>query len=397
MLTTVVFWGFRVVSPAFGWCAGMFGRRNVLTLSSLWISIFGILSALARNIYWLYAFRLLVGVGIGGSPQAVTYFAEFLPNYYRGRCIILAAVFFAIGGTLCATLAIFILLPYGWRWWLGACSIPSILFFMFSVLFGYCLEWVPRSPYFDIIANNNISAEKTLRLIALYNKGELPESRLVPEPSVTRGRICDLCKPGFRLTSCLITKLWFLVGLSYYGMILLTTELIAVGSTCRPGMFGDRGNQTCEVLQRTDYVNIVITSVAELPSLLITAFIIDNIGRKTILIIGYLLYGVICLLLFNCMDKTLKVIILFILRSIVVSCFQSLYVYTPEFYPTEVRASSVGMGSMFCRMATMLAPYVSVVLVSRRLHYGIGIYAGIGFLLSLIAFLLPIETSGPFY
>ena len=367
MLTTVVFWGLLVGSPVFGWCADMFGRRNVLTLSSLWLSIFGLLSASASNIYWIYAFRLLVGIGIGGCPQVVTYFAEFLPNTYRGRCLILPSVFFAIGGTFCATLAIFILLPHGWRWWLGVCSIPSIIFFVFSVVFGNCLEWVPRSPHFDLISSNGINAEKTLRLIALCNKGELPEGRLVPEPPVARGRISDLCKPGFRLTSCLLTASWFFIGFSYYGTILLTTELIAAGSTCKPDILGDRGNHTCEVLERTDYVNILITSVAELPALFVTALLIDKIGRKPILIIGNLSYGVIFLLLFNCMGKTIMVIILFTLRFIVVSCFQSLYVYTPEFYPTKVRALSVGLGSMFCRMGTMLVPYVSVVLVCKSL------------------------------
>ena len=36
--------------------------------------------------------RLLVGFGVGGGPQAVTYFSEFMPNKLRGRLVICVAV-----------------------------------------------------------------------------------------------------------------------------------------------------------------------------------------------------------------------------------------------------------------------------------------------------------------
>ena len=394
MLTTVVFLGFLIGSPAFGWFGDTFGRRHALMMSSSWISIFGILSALATNLYWLYIVRFLVGFGVGGSVQFSTYCSEFIRNKYRGRCILLIAVFFAIGGSLTTILAIFIMLPYGMEWWLAACSVPSMLFVGLCGLFGYCLEWMPRSPHFDLIKNKNKNAYQTLAFIAHCNKSEMPEGTLVAEPQVPRGRIRDLWRPGFKLTSVLLAALWFLVGLSYYGVVLFSAELLVVGSTCIPDVFHDANNHTCKTLQRDELINLMLTSLAEIPGLIITSLLIDKIGRKATLMLENIVYGVTCLFLFICMQGPTMVFLLFILRSIGLCSLESLIVYTPEFYPTEIRALSIGMGSMFARIGTMLSPYVSEVLVSKSLYYAIGIYAGIGFLLCLSAFLLPVETKG---
>ena len=394
MLTTVVFFGILIGSPAIGWFADNFGRRHALVLSTLWISVYGLLSALAPRLYWLYFLRFLVGIGVAGSPQVVTYFAELLPNKYRGCCLILSALFFSIGGLLTTVLAIFILIPFGWRWWLAACSVPSMIYVGLCVVLGYCLEWMPRSPYFDIIANNSINAEKTLKLIAHCNNRKGLEGTLVAEPCVPKGRICDLWRPGFKITSVLLTTLWFLTGFSYYGMVLFTAEVLALGSTCGTDALMDTDNLTCQVPQRADYIDMMVTSTAELPGLVITAILVDKIGRKTTLIIENIIYGIACLFLFACMGGNMTIFFIFILRFIGLSSFETLVVYTPEFYPTEVRALSIGMGSMFCRFSTMLSPYVSEVLVSKSLDYGIGIYAGIAFLFSLVASLLPFETKG---
>ena len=268
--------------------------------------------------------RFLVGLGVGGSVQVTTYYAEFIPNRYRGRCLLLLVVFFSIGGALAAILAIYILLPYGWEWWLAACSLPSMLFVVLCAVFGYCLEWIPRSHYFDLITNNNNNAYKTLKLIAHCNNCSLPEGAITAEPHIHRGRICDLLRPWFKLTSVLLTALWFLTGLSYYSMVLFSAELLVVGSTCRPDVFGDADNKTCEAFVSDDFVDVMLTSFAEIPGLVITSLLIDKIGRKATLISENIVYGVTCLLLFICIEGKIMVFLLFILRSIGLS----LLVYT---------------------------------------------------------------------
>ena len=395
LATTVVFLGFFVGSPIAGWISDKYGRRFGLILSSTWVTVAGILSALAPNFYWLIIFRFLVGFGIGGEPQAITYFAEFLPNQSRGRCIVLTDVFFVSGGSLAVLLAMAILVPYGWRWWLGACAVPSFVYVVFCLVFGSWLEWLPRSPRYDLITGNTDNALRTLQMAARWNKTKLPEGRLIPEPEVPRGRILDLVRPGYKLISCLLAILWFSSSFSYYGIALFTTEMIAIGNTCDTQAFEIANNETCHIFDRNDYWNLAWTSTGDIPGLFITAILVDLIGRKPSIISASIAFGVTCLLLLICMKKTLMVALLYIARAIISATFQTLYVYTPEVYPTEVRALAVGLGSMFCRGGAMITPYAAQVLLSVSLYYVVGVYVGVGgFLQAIAAFLLPLETKG---
>ena len=265
LITTFVFLGFLIGSPAFGWFADQFGRRNALFFSSAWIAFYGILSAFAPTLNWLLFLRFVVGFGLGGGAQTITYFAEFLPNQLRGRSIIMIKLYFALGGTLTVTSAIFILVPYGWRWWLVLCAIPSFLFAFFCLIVGYCLAWLPRSPRYDLIVGNSVNAYRTLQVVARSNGTKLPMGKLVPEPEVPRGRLLDLIRPGYRLTSCLLIILWFSTAFSYYGVVLFTTEMVAAGNTCNHSTYSNVQNGTCVTLQLSDYENILWTSAAELP------------------------------------------------------------------------------------------------------------------------------------
>ena len=395
LATAVVFLGLLVGSPIIGWISDKYGRRFGLILSSTWVTVAGILSALAPNFYWLIIFRFLVGFGIGGEPQAITYFAEFLPNQSRGRSIVLTAMFFVFGGSLSVLLAMAILVPYGWRWWLGACAVPSFVFVVFCVVFGYWLEWLPRSPRYDLIIGNTDNALRTLQMAARWNKAKLPEGKLIPEPEVPRGRILDLVRPGYKLISSLLAILWFSSSFSYYGIALLTTEMIAIGNTCDPQEFEIANNETCHILNLNDYWNLFWTSTGDIPGLILTAILVDLIGRKPSIITASIAFGVTCLLLFICMQKTPMVALLYIARAFIGATFQALYVYTPEVYPTEVRALGIGLASMFCRVGAMVTPYAAQVLLSVSLYYAVGVYGGAGGLIQAIAaVLLPLETKG---
>ena len=175
---------------------------------------------------------------------------------------------------------------------------------------------MPRSPHFDIISNNGTNAEKTLKPIAHCNNRKSLEGTQVAEPYIPKGRICDLWRHGFKITSVLLTTLWFLTGFSYYGMVIFTAELLAVGSTCGTDAFLDTDNHTCQVLQRADFINMMVTSMAELPGLVITAILVEKIGRKTTLVIENVIYGLACIFLFICMGRNMTVFFIFILRFI---------------------------------------------------------------------------------
>ena len=55
-----------------------------------------------------------------------------MPTKFRGKAVVLIEVPFALGGSFAALLALLLIEPYGWRTWLVACAIPSVIFLLFS-------------------------------------------------------------------------------------------------------------------------------------------------------------------------------------------------------------------------------------------------------------------------
>ena len=85
---------------------------------------------------------------------------------------------------------------------------------------------------------------------------------------------------------------------------------------------------------------------------------------------------------------------LFTARALISGGFQASYVYTPEVYPTEVRALALGSCSGFARLGALLTPFVAQVLVETSKSFAIWVYAVLAVLAGICALMLPIETKG---
>lgn len=76
--------------------------------------------------------------------------------------------------------------------------------------------------------------------------------------------------------------------------------------------------------------------------------------------------------------RLFQIIVLFVARGMSSAFFQAVYVYTPEAYPTNLRAVALGSGSASARIGAMITPYVAQVLLRQSLSATVGVYAGIG-------------------
>lgn len=86
--------------------------------------------------------------------------------------------------------------------------------------------------------------------------------------------------------------------------------------------------------------------------------------------------------------------ILFLARGIIAGVFQAAYVYTPEVYPTSLRAVGVGSCSAMARFGAMITPYVAQVLLKSSITFATSIYTVSALLAAVACILLPIETRG---
>jgi sugar porter (SP) family MFS transporter len=160
-------WGTVVGAMTAGYPGERFGRRDSLRI----MAIFYLLSALGCAFAWnwgsLLTFRIIGGLGIGGSSVlAPMYIAELSPAEWRGRLVGCFQVTIVVG-ILVAYLSNFLIQRMNlglmeWRWMLGVAALPALFFFLM-------LFFIPRSPRWLALKDRTQEALKVLQLTGNKN------------------------------------------------------------------------------------------------------------------------------------------------------------------------------------------------------------------------------------
>nr|CAB3266744.1 synaptic vesicle 2-related protein [Phallusia mammillata] len=394
LITTVVFVGMMLSSSLWGNICDRYGRRTGLILCVVWTFYMGLLSSFSPTLVWILLLRGLVGFGVGGVPQSVTLYAEFLPVKSRATCIMLIEIFWAVGTCLEVLLAIIVMPTLGWRWLLGFSSLPLLLF-------SLACKWIPESPRYNVLSGKPEKAYETLKRIALENKTAMPMGKLICCKQENRGRLQDLFETKqIGKTTVLLWIIWFNCAFAYYGLVLMTTELFQVQASAGTECFTVSSNTTndcnmvCKTLTQKDYVDLLWTTIAEFPGVIITLAIIEFLGRKKTMAVDLLGFTVFCFLLLICTSRSVMIAFLFSARAFISGAFQAAYVYTPEVYPTNVRAIGLGSCSGVARLGAIITPFVAQVMLRSSEPMAVSIYGIVSFLAGIACLLLPIETKG---
>uniref|UniRef100_A0A803PCP1 Major facilitator superfamily (MFS) profile domain-containing protein n=1 Tax=Cannabis sativa TaxID=3483 RepID=A0A803PCP1_CANSA len=417
LITSVVFGGMLVGAYSWGIVSDKYGRRKGFLMTAMVTAGAGFMSALAPNYLTLLIFRCLVGVGLGGGPVLSSWFLEFIPAPNRGTWMVIFSAFWTLGTIFEASIAWFVMPTLGWRWLLAISSIPSSLLLLFY--------WVaPESPRFLCSKGRTAEALNVLEKIARMNKAKLPPGILVSDhqielqekntpseeedrrllPSVggesTISKTTDTKTGAFSSLLVLLSPklirstllLWFVFfgnAFSYYGLVLLTSELNNGHSKCY------QSNLQSSKSQDVNYRDIFITSFAELPGLLIAAFTVDRLGRKRSM---STMFFVCCVFLFPLVihqPQNLTTALLFGARTCITATFTIVYIYAPEIYPTSVRTSGVGLASSVGRIGGMTCPLVAIGLI-HGCHQteAVILFEIVVFLSGISVLLFPFETKG---
>ncbi|XP_068191543.1 synaptic vesicle 2-related protein-like [Antennarius striatus] len=389
-MTSVVFLGMASSSPVWGNMSDKYGRKICLIISICWSVFYGILSAFAPAYGWLLVLRGLVGVGFGGGPQTVTLYSEFLPMKMRGISIMMMSVFWSVGAVFEVLLAWWIMPTLGWRWLLIFSITP------FATFICFC-SWLPESPRFDLLTGNTEKAMATLQRVARDNGKTMPEGKVIAHKQKDRGQIKDLLSSQYWRTTLLLWFIWFANVFSYFGIIMLTTTLLQSGGSCGANQ-GTKPepccNLECNYLTSDDYKDLLWTTLAEFPGVLFITLIIDRIGRTKSMATCFFMLSLFILPLYACIGRISATVVIFIARAFICGGLQVVFVYTPEVYPTENRALAMGTCSAVSKFGSLIAPFVSEVMLRKSMYLTLSIYCGCSLLAGIMCLILPMETSG---
>ena len=210
------------------------GRQPMLIVDVILFLVATLGTVVAWNAASLIVFRFLVGVAIGADyPISVAYITENMPTRLRGRMVISAFTFQAVGALLGALTGLVVIygfqvlypdsvqpaVQYAWRWMLG---VGLILAIAVGILrFSFLLE----SPSYHLARGEYESASKAASIlleeaIALTPDTDPPNQN----PNLNFG---DLFSSAYRRNTLLASIPWFLQDIATYGIGIFTPVILA--------------------------------------------------------------------------------------------------------------------------------------------------------------------------
>ena len=156
--------GMMLGALALGPIGDRIGRRPIILLSLSLVALGSLLTATADSVRALLAFRLLTGVGLGGSlPSLIALNSEYTPRRLRATAIVIAGCGFSIGASLGGFVSAGLLGRFGWR---SIFVTGGVLPFLVAV---FLIAWLPESIRF--LAMKGGKGERLARILSKISPG----------------------------------------------------------------------------------------------------------------------------------------------------------------------------------------------------------------------------------
>ena len=371
LVATATFAGMLVGAWFWGTISDYVGRRMGFQLTVLIFAVFGLLSAFAPGWEWLAVLRFLTGFGLGGAlPLDFSLYAEFLPTENRGRNLVILESFWALGTIVAAGLAWILVPNFGWRPLLATSALAAVL-----VL--WIRRSIPESPRYLAITGKTDEAREILAGIARENDRPAPEGELVAGERQSGTTVGRLWKPGLRQTSLMLWIAWFCISLAYYGIF-----------TWLPQAFVAQGFSSLQT-----YQNTFLLALAQVPGFFSAAYLIERIGRRNTLGIYLIASGVFTFLFATVTGFGGLLASAMLMSFFALGAWGSLYAWTPELYPTEIRTTGMGWASGMARVAGVITPTLGGILFGYALLSALSTWAAAFVIGGIAVFLLGVETK----
>ncbi len=358
-----------------GSAADRFGRKAIFAATLVIYSVATGLCGLAWNFESLLVFRFLVGFGLGGQlPVAVTLVTEYAPPTDRGRFIVLLESFWGLGWLAAAVIAYVIIPRYGWNVAFLIGALPAL--YVFKIWAS-----VPESVRY-LVAKGRIQEAHDMVRHMEEKAGITPGEVIVVHRTqeINNATISDIWAPQFIKRTIMLWILWFGIVYSYYGIFTWLPSLMV--------------GQGYTVIKTFEYV--LIMTLAQLPGYFAAAYLVDRIGRKATLS-GFLTASAICAYFFGQGGSAGTVLLWGSLMSFFnLGAWGVVYTYTPELYPTRVRALASGWAAAIGRIGGILAPTVVgyMVIGEGGFNKVFIMFAGVMLVVAIVVWIFGEETKG---
>lgn len=358
--TSPLFHGFFIMSMAlwgtlFGSVFGgipteKYGRKKVLFWIGILFAVSAFGSALAQDPFTFSFFRFIGGIGIGVSSVVVpTYVSEISTPASRGKLVAMYQ-FNIVFGILIAFLSNYFLQGVGgindWRWMLGVLAIPSIIYTVMVMN-------VPESPRWLVTKKNDLAkAKKTLLQIGVKDAdaeiASIIKSNLHESPAGEKTKF---------FSSNHKVIIWFAFLIAFFNQLSGINFILYYA----PEILSKIGLGAKDSLLNSIAIggtNLIFTFAG--------LYLIDRLGRRTLMLIGSLGYILsltmvaICFA-FHASPVLLMGYLLLFIASHAIGQGAVIWVFISEIFPNKIRATGQSFGAsvhwVFAAIITLITPF----------------------------------------
>lgn len=374
-----------------GRLSDMIGRRRILVATAIIFLIGAAGEALAPSAGMLVAARILVGIGIGiETTIAPLYIAEVAPARIRGRLVSFNQLFNTVGNLAIFTVATVITavgttqwnIDYGWRWIFAAGIIPAIIFLLLLRTIPESPRWLVKKGKVDqarlVLGKINPSAEVAEAELASIQTEQTAEAGADWRTLFRRPELRTALIVGFGCA--LFQQITGINAIFYYA----------------PEIFESSGLSTNSAM-----ISTVVTGGGLVVGTLLAMWLIDKVGRRTLLIAGSILMAVfhtLIGLLFLSEHPNGMVLLVLIVGYVLAfaTTFGAVaYVVIAELFPTHVR----GLAASICIFALwggnfLVSQFFPILVDSAGTSTTFFIFAGTSVAALIFTVMLVPETKG---
>ncbi|MEI6034060.1 MAG: MFS transporter [Verrucomicrobiae bacterium] len=405
MVGAATLFGILIGATALGSLSDHFGRKQLFIAEMILFLVFLVAMTLSPNFPLLLVSLFGMGLALGCDyPTAHLVISESIPSNCRGRLVLSAFAFQAVGA-LAGTAVGYMILKENkdisdWRLMYGTAIIPTII-----VIIGRL--FVAQSPQWLMSCGRVAEAEKAISLLLRRDPPypnhirlkEVPDDE--PEHERHKSKFKKLFKKKNRRATILASVPWFLQDLGTYGIGIFTPTILAsiLGHT-------NLQEQNLAGVIHNDMIaakGAAFLDILLLVGIICAVFLADKVGRMKLQVFGF--FGCAAGLLLAASStgmppgtgQTALIFSGFMLFNFMTNIGPNAmtYLIAGEVFPTKIRGSGAGFAASFAKIGAVATAFLFPVLLSEiGISTLLYILVGACLLGAFVTWRFGIETMG---
>lgn len=347
--------GLFMGSLFFGWISDKVGRQKIFLISFVLITLASVMQFYAETAMSLFLCRVLIGIGLGGDfSVGHAMLAEFSPKKHRGVLLGSFSVIWTFG-YVAATFVGTAMLSLGddaWRWMLASSAIPAAMILIARI-------GTPESPRW-LVNQGRVDEARAIVRKHLGANVELDETR----STETRSGYAVLFSREYRKRTAFNCLFFVCIVMPYFAIYTFLPSILQ-----KMGLAEGFGTELMlnMLLILGALIGIWCTVKFSRRGFLINSFIILAVALFTLAVLPS--------------SAAFLMVLVFGLFTLVLSAVSNLVgVFPAESFPTEVRASGIGLATAVSRLGSAVSTFLLPVSVA-----GIGLSPTMGILAAILA------------